>query len=141
MHVPSAAQTLWWCWQDDHCLLNIREDGSLGLDFSFDLIGFFISDLSVGLGDILQNLSRDRPGISRLTDHLFGGRGQSSKRRTRRCDVLQRHLNGRLLIDRTPTSMDFGGLKFTLPKTNLDPDNGPLEGCLTLPTSEFQGPC
>ena len=29
----------------------------------------------------------------------------------------------------------------TLPKTNLDPDNGNLEDCFPLPTSGFQGPC
>ena len=28
-----------------------------------------------------------------------------------------------------------------LPKTNIDPDNGPLEECFPLPTSGFEGPC
>ena len=32
-------------------------------------------------------------------------------------------------------------IKETLPKTNIDPDNGPLEECFPLPTSGFQGPC
>ena len=27
----------------------------------------------------------------------------------------------------------------TLPKTNIDPDNGPLEDCFPLPTSGFPG--
>ena len=29
----------------------------------------------------------------------------------------------------------------TLPKTNIEPDNGPLEECFPLPTSGFEGPC
>ena len=29
----------------------------------------------------------------------------------------------------------------TLPKTNIDPDNGPLEAYFPLPTSGFQVPC
>ena len=33
------------------------------------------------------------------------------------------------------------GIVGTLPKTNIDPDHGPLEECFPLPTSGFQGPC
>ena len=31
--------------------------------------------------------------------------------------------------------------KRTLPKTNMDPDNGPLEDCFPLPASGFGVPC
>ena len=29
----------------------------------------------------------------------------------------------------------------SLPKTHIDPENGPMEGYFPLPTSGFQGPC
>ena len=29
----------------------------------------------------------------------------------------------------------------TLPKTNIDPDNGNLEDCFPLPANSFQDPC
>ena len=40
----------------------------------------------------------------------------------------------------TSKSAGGGWIGDTLPKTNIDPDNGPMENDFPLPTSGFQGP-
>ena len=55
--------------------------------------------------------------------------GRPAQRETGRLNHLFAHL---MFLRQKPS---------TLPKTNIDPDNGPLEECFPLPTSGFQGPC
>ena len=52
------------------------------------------------------------------------------------------HKEMRFMVS-TDISSSFSKTCFllTLPKTNIDPENGPLEECFPLPTSGFQGPC
>ena len=39
------------------------------------------------------------------------------------------------------SDLELQTYKFTLPKANMDPENGTLKDCFPLQTSGFQGPC